>query len=200
MRRTNRGPEASQKASPNRSDELTPTIASCRSSTVLMKCACPITTLASSGLSTGTTSQESVVVVTRTCCHRHPTATPDARNANSPLCGRRVRLRVPRTARHPWRCPQRPLITPKHRQLPAHKVQREITAGSSSAAPPSIRASHPRLSSARPRFGLSEGFWLVRSRRGWRAFPTTPCGWCGVRCGRRSQVGVDGGARASGAA
>jgi len=75
VRRTNRGPEASQKASPNRSDELTPTIASCRSSTVLMKCACPITTLKSSGLSTGTTSQESVVVVTRTCCHLRATAT-----------------------------------------------------------------------------------------------------------------------------
>src|SRR6476619_1460224 len=75
VRRTNRGPEASQKASPNRSDELVPAIASCRSSTVLMKCACPITTLKSSGLSPGTTSQESVVVVTRTCCHSQATAT-----------------------------------------------------------------------------------------------------------------------------
>ena len=35
----------------------------------------PITTLKSSGLSTGTTSQESVVLVTRTCCHPHATAT-----------------------------------------------------------------------------------------------------------------------------
>src|SRR5262249_48192854 len=52
-----------------------PTIASCKSSTVLMKCACPITTLKSSGLSTGTTSQESVVVVTRTCCHPHSSPT-----------------------------------------------------------------------------------------------------------------------------
>ncbi len=84
LRRTNRGPDASQKASPNRSDEPTPTSASCRSSTVLMKWACPITTLTSSGLSTGTTSQESVVEVTHTCCHRHATAMCGAQNANSP--------------------------------------------------------------------------------------------------------------------
>ena len=102
LRRTNRGPDASQKASPNRSDEPTPTSASCRSSTVLMKCACPITTFTSSGLSTGTTSQESVGVVTRTCCHRHPIATSDGRNANSLL------LPTPRSPpRIPGRrCPQ----------------------------------------------------------------------------------------------
>src|SRR5262245_55320211 len=36
-----------------------------------MKCACPITTFRSSGLSTGTTSQESNGVVMYTCCHRN---------------------------------------------------------------------------------------------------------------------------------
>ena len=80
VRRTSRGPDASQKASPNRSDALTPTNASCRSSTVLMKCACPITTLTPSGLSTDTTSQDNDVVVTHPCCHRHPTATSHDQN------------------------------------------------------------------------------------------------------------------------
>ncbi|CFS30509.1 Uncharacterised protein [Mycobacterium tuberculosis] len=72
--RTNRGPEASQKASPNRSDGLTPTMASCRSSTALMKCAWPITTLTSSGLSTDTTSQANDIEVTNPCCHQYLSA------------------------------------------------------------------------------------------------------------------------------
>src|ERR1700758_1250941 len=72
VRRTNRGPDASQKANPNRSDGLTPTRASCRSSTVLMKCAWPITTLTSSGLSTDTKSQVNDVAVTDSCCHEQP--------------------------------------------------------------------------------------------------------------------------------
>src|SRR6185312_13154781 len=81
LRRTNRGPEASQKASPNRSVPPTPISASCRSSTVLMKCACPITTFRSSGLSTVTISQESDGVVIYPCCH------PDTETQKPPKLG-----------------------------------------------------------------------------------------------------------------
>ncbi len=55
-RRTSRACDASQNATPNRSWLLTPASVSCRSSTVLMKCAWPTMTLTSAGLSTGTTS------------------------------------------------------------------------------------------------------------------------------------------------
>src|SRR5690349_4890935 len=55
-RRTSRGPDASQKASPNRRCGEEPTSASYRSSTVLMKCDWPRMRLAPSGTATGTTT------------------------------------------------------------------------------------------------------------------------------------------------
>ena len=54
--RTSRSPDASQNAIPNLSAGLTPASASCRSSTVLMKCAWPTMTLTSSGLPSATSS------------------------------------------------------------------------------------------------------------------------------------------------
>lgn len=46
-RRTSRGPDAAQNATPNLSRGLAPASTSCRSSTVLMKCAWPTMTLSS---------------------------------------------------------------------------------------------------------------------------------------------------------
>ena len=63
-RRTSRAAEASQNARPNRRCGLTPASASCRSSTVLMKCAWPMMTFMSAGLSTGTTSKDTGPVST----------------------------------------------------------------------------------------------------------------------------------------
>src|SRR5437870_12139875 len=57
LQRTRHGPEDSQKASPKAAPGTAVTSASCRSSTVLMKCACPRMRLTASGFSLGTTTR-----------------------------------------------------------------------------------------------------------------------------------------------
>jgi len=123
----------------------------------------------SSGLSTGTTSQESVVVVMRTCCHRHATATSDARNANSPFAGAAFAVRVPRTAPHPSRS-----SPPEHRQLSAHEVQHRDHCGG-------VGVHTPRR---------SELHVLPRPRPNWtrQSFTTSrlpACAACGPHCPQR---------------
>src|SRR5437764_838066 len=57
LQRTRHGPEDSQKASPKAAPGTAVTSASCRSSTVLMKCAWPRIRLTASGFSIGTTTR-----------------------------------------------------------------------------------------------------------------------------------------------
>jgi hypothetical protein len=136
VRRTNRGPEASEKASPNRSDELTPTSPHAGPRPVLMKCACPITTLTSSGLSTaplpGTASSSSHAHAVT--CTRQPRPMLGMRTVLLAGAAFALRFRVrPRTHR---KCAQPRSSPPEHRQLSQRtKSSAEITAGSSGAHP-----------------------------------------------------------------
>src|SRR5690242_7239931 len=76
VNRTSAGPEASQKAMPNFMAGLVATIASWRSSTVLIKCDCPRMKFISSGFSMGTLLMSMEVDLENVCAGTTITAFP----------------------------------------------------------------------------------------------------------------------------